>query len=129
MPVLLSALDHVAIRVKDLAASAQWYSDVFGFTVLHRWDNAWMLQRDSYRLGIYSAPTGRVPDDPDSLLIMHHYAFLVTAEAMLDAEVVFQELAIPYQGPKDSGLFLSLFVTDPDGHKVELLCFPRSPAA
>lgn len=33
---LLTEIDHVAIAVRDLDASVQWYADTFGATVEHR---------------------------------------------------------------------------------------------
>jgi catechol-2,3-dioxygenase len=125
MSIAISAVDHVAIRVKDLEVAANWYTEVLGLAVLHRWENAWMLERGASRLGLYIAPGATPPEGADKLLTIHHHAFTVTAEAMIAAEVFLAELGIPYDGPKDSGLFWSLFLTDPDGYRVELVCLHR----
>lgn len=123
MTVQIGSIDHVAIRVRNMEESAQWYAAVFGFAVRHRWSNAWLLERGASRLGLYDAQVAVAPDDPTKLLVMHHFAFQVSAEAMVAALASFLEQEISFDGPKDSGLFWSVFVTDPDGYRVELVCF------
>jgi len=128
MPVDIVANDHVAIRVADLQRSADWYAATFGFEVLLKWANAWMLQKGDLRLGIYFSTAHKTVDTPDDYLVMHHFAFRVTAETMLDAEVYFKGNGIEYEGPKDPGGFWSIMVKDPDGYRVELICFHPSSA-
>ena len=121
MPIEFERMDHVAIRVKDMDSSAKWYSDLMGMQILHQWANAWILGHGKTRLGIYAAPGATPVADPEEHFTVHHFAFLVTPRQMLAAEVFLKQSEIAYEGPKDSGYFWSLFVTDPDGYRVEFL--------
>jgi len=127
--IALDGLDHVAINVKDVKRSVAWYQKVFGFRVLHTWPSGTtMVGRDNIKIGLYVRPkasplplVGKPPrPDIDSQLIIQHFAFLVDGDKFGAALAALQRTGIPYDGPDDTGIACSIFVYDPDGHKVEL---------
>ena len=52
MAIEFEYMDHVAIRVKDLAVSAEWYQRILGFEVQYKWENAWLVSRGATRVGL-----------------------------------------------------------------------------
>lgn len=59
----LAGIDHFAINVQDVQKSADWYGRIFGFTVLHKWDNAWMIGRGNIKIGLFIEPAAKpLPD-------------------------------------------------------------------
>lgn len=121
-------LDHVAINVTDLAASAAWYKKLLGLDVLHRWDNAWLLARGPIHLGLYIAAGAKPVTDLDHTLALKHFAFLVSADDFVAAEVFLKDNQIAYDGPRDTGVAFSIFVKDPDGYQIELTHYHRPEA-
>lgn len=121
-------IDHLAINVTDLTASAAWYKKLLGLEVLHTWDNAWLLARGPIRLGLYSAAGATAVVDLDHTLALKHFAFLVSADDFVAAEVFLHDHQIAFDGPRDTGVAFSIFVKDPDGYQVELTRYHK-PAA
>src|SRR4051812_16964244 len=96
-------LDHLAINVTDLPTSAAWYKKVLGLEVFHKWDNAWLLARGPMHLGLYSAAGAAAVTDLDHTLTMKHFAFLVSADEFVAAEVFLNDNKIAFDGPRDTG--------------------------
>ncbi len=121
MPDLhINGLDHVAIRVKDLERSAQWYQRVLG---LKRYQpEAWgpfpifML---AGRSGVALFPER--PGDPDHIQRsdVDHFAFNVDMETLHQAKERYIELGLRFD-LQDHTYFHSIYTQDPDGHTVEL---------
>lgn len=116
-------LDHVAIRVKDLEASAAWYEKVFGFSrnQFEEWG--------PYPIFMLAGKAGVAlfPADEESLVIssnsnhvkIDHFAFNVTKENFELAKKKFEGLGIKLV-QKNHHFFESIYIDDPDGHCVEL---------
>jgi catechol 2,3-dioxygenase-like lactoylglutathione lyase family enzyme len=121
-------IDHLAINVTDLATSAAWYKKLLGLEVFHKWDNAWLLARGPIHLGLYSAAGAAAVVDLDHTLAMKHFAFLVSADDFVAAEVFLHENQIAFDGPRDTGVAFSIFVRDPDGYQVELTRYHKPEA-
>lgn len=116
-------LDHVAIRVKDLELSAQWYSEVLGLKKmqLEHWGPfpIFMLAR---KTGVALFPS-QEREIPSSLVTakscVDHFAFQVTAENYNKAKAKFNNLEISFD-EQDHHYFNSIYLRDPDDHTVEL---------
>ena len=123
MKFKLDYLDHVAIRVKDPNAAAEWYENVL---CLERYQlPAWgeipifML---SGKTGVAIFPANledqEIPFDSKNVNI-DHFAFNVTQENFEKAKLRYRNLGIVYRF-KDHTYFHSIYTTDLDGHTVEL---------
>lgn len=118
-PLKLNFLDHVAITVKDLERSAQWYESVLD---LKRYElEAWgkfpifML---AGKTGVALFPAKGNPKPVPGIRI-HHFAFNVDAINFQRAQARYEQLQIDYDF-QDHHYFHSIYTLDPDGHKVEL---------
>ncbi|UYP18472.1 VOC family protein [Rhodococcus sp. Z13] len=120
--VTVKQLDHIVLRVADPEASLRWYVEKFGFLV-HR--------LDEYRAGTVPFPSveirpGQILDldarNPKTGTNVSHFAIEIE-ETDLYALVesgIFEKIDGPYRrwgarGPADL-----VYVTDPDGHVIEL---------
>ena len=131
--VRVVAIDHIAIRVSDLARSTAFYESVLGFMGFVRewkfgevvgWNNwetmVWITQADGEGL----ARPHRTGD-----IGYHHYAFELESAAQVDelyahllemgAEIVDSPAAYPDYGEG----YYAVFFLDPDGLKLEAMHF------
>jgi glyoxylase I family protein len=125
----LSGASHLALTVRDMDASAEWYQRVLGLQELRRYSSdeagsARVLLLDPasfFVLGLCQ------PDDGSSEPFDHrrtgldHVAFRVTDEAELDRWIAhLDEFGVPHSPVRvlDLGRFVSF--DDPDGIQLEL---------
>jgi catechol 2,3-dioxygenase-like lactoylglutathione lyase family enzyme len=52
----LMLIDHIGLNVRNLSVSLEFYSRVFGFSVLHRWETTWMIQKGDLKIGLFQRP-------------------------------------------------------------------------
>ncbi|WP_020533493.1 VOC family protein [Flexithrix dorotheae] len=116
-------LDHVAIRVKDVEASAKWYEKVLGLKKyqLPEWGDfpIFMLANKS-GVALFPANLNDEKADPFSRNIkIDHFAFNVTLQNFEQAKKRYKELGLNFN-VQDHHYFHSIYTKDPDGHTVEL---------
>lgn len=126
----INFLDHVAIRVKDLNFSAQWYQKVLGLTILQ--PKEWkpfpiLLLAGQSGIALFPA------DLNDKSIPLHsknrkidHFAFNVSNQAFQKVQQHLQQLNIPFEF-QDHHYFCSIYIKDPDGHTVELTTLVVNP--
>ena len=119
----LQRIDHVALNVKSLTTSADWYKKVFGFEIVHKWTTTWMVGNRTIRLGLFQRPNAVPVADLDNTVAITHLAFLTDRRGFDDAQACLRSLQIPFDPPDDSGIAYSIFVKDPDGHDVEITTY------
>ena len=116
-------MDHFAINVHDVQKSADWYQNVFGFSVLHKWDNAWMIGRGNVKIGLFIAPNAKpVPDRANSIEILK-IAFLVDGDKFAEVISELKSKGIAVSATEDTGIAYSVFIHDPDGYTLEFTTF------
>lgn len=121
----LSRIDHVAITVKELRRSADWYEKVLGLGMVNKWKTTWMVGNDLMRMGLFLASDGERVAGLEKKIAIQHFAFRTDALGFIAAQAQLKELEIEYEGPEDSGIAYSIFVYDPDGHQVEITTYYR----
>ncbi len=127
MPVRLQALDHVTIRTRDLDRSLAFYQGVLGLKPAawrppFRFDGAWLALGGQ---AIVHLVAGRPADDPSGAV--DHFAIAGAGSPdAAKAELAARNIAFDERETPD-GRFRQLFVTDPDGVKVEIV-FDQQPA-
>ena len=116
-------LDHVAIRVKDLAGSAKWYEKVLGLKMYRRpeW-GAFPILMLSGKSGVALFPANvrdKALDSKSKNVKIDHFAFNVSNDNFNRAKVRFTDLKLEFS-VQDHHFFHSIYTEDPDGHIVEL---------
>jgi len=119
----ISFLDHVAIRVKDLKASADWYETVLGLKryQLPEW-GAFPIFMLSNKTGIALFPEKDVQKKSSVASKkgqIDHFAFNVTGENFEKAKKRYKDLGLEFEF-QDHFYFHSIYTKDLDGHIVEL---------
>lgn len=121
--IAIEFLDHVAIRVRDLNISVEWYEKVLGLKKYQprEW-GAFPIFLLSGKSGIALFPANL--SDPSLDLNsrnvkIDHFAFNVTNENFEKAKKRYAELNLDFT-IQDHHYFESLYTKDPDGHTVEL---------
>lgn len=119
-------LNHVALHVADVSASVRFYSDVLKLEVIPRpafsFPGAWFrlgVDQELHLIGergepVYSHNRG------------NHYALLI--DDIDEWENYFRESGVPYRRQQRPDGAYQVYVTDPDGHVIEL-CTPPAPSA
>ena len=122
-PFQIDFLDHVAIRVADMEASATWYQKVLGLKkyTLPEWgDFPVFLLSGKAGIALFPANLEDPELDADSRHVkIDHFAFNVSNENFKRAVETYQSLGLHYE-VKDHSYFHSVYTKDPDGHVVEL---------
>ncbi|NNK71942.1 MAG: VOC family protein [Flavobacteriaceae bacterium] len=122
-PFDINYLDHVAIRVKDMAASVKWYEQVLGLKTyrVEAWGDypVFMLKNKS-GIALFPAKVEDPVNDKFSKNVkIDHFAFNVSNEAFIIAQDHLNSLNIDFNF-QDHTHFHSIYMSDPDGHTVEL---------
>ena len=114
-------LDHVALSVRDLAASERWYREVLGLERVHaeEWDVPVFLVAQGSGLALFPVE-GREDGEPAVRIL--HVAFRVDRASFEAAQDALRERRIDVQ-LADHGISHSLYFSDPDGHTLELTTY------
>ena len=123
IPFQLSFLDHVAIRVKDIEKSAEWYEKILGLKryQLNEWgDFPIFMLAGKTGIALFPANLEDAHLEAKSKNVkIDHFAFNVTNSAFENARKHYDNLGIVYHF-QDHFYFHSIYTNDPDGHTVEL---------
>lgn len=125
----VDGIDHVAMRVRDVARSVAWYRDVLGLE--RRYESAWgdfpaVVGAATTSLALFPSPPpepGRSPDTPD--VSIRHIAFRVDRRTFDKARGSLAEHGITPRFD-DHGAAHSLYFDDPDGHQLEITTYEIS---
>jgi catechol 2,3-dioxygenase-like lactoylglutathione lyase family enzyme len=123
MAISTQGLDHVALTVRDPAASERWYRDVLGLERVHAdtWeDEPRMLMAGSSGLALFPAGDER-GEGPASIRILH-VAFRVDRKSFEAAQASLAEKGIGLRFA-DHEVAHSIYFQDPDGHRLELTTY------
>ena len=107
-------LNHLTLAVRDLDTSIAFYRDLLGFALRARWDGGAYLEAGS--LWLCLSRDDHVTGMPDATYT--HFALDVAAQDFEPLARRVQAEAPIWQDNRSEGQ--SLYVLDPDGHKLEL---------
>jgi catechol 2,3-dioxygenase-like lactoylglutathione lyase family enzyme len=123
----LQALDHVAISVRDVERSAQWYIDVLGFERQH--DHVWkgypvFVGKNDAAVAIFpirEAEKSKSSAGHSPMRLMH-FAFRTNRSEFLAAQQELTERKIPFEF-QDHHISHSIYFADPDDHEIEITTY------
>lgn len=119
----IECLDHVAIRVRDMDKSKQWYEDVLGLTSYQK--EEWgaipiFILAGTTGIALFPADKNKEVQDSDSKHVkIDHFAFRISNRDFEKAKEHYEALNVKYHF-QDHIYFHSIYTSDPDGHTVEL---------
>lgn len=120
----LLGIDHVAINAKNLQTTFDWYSKLFGFDIIHKWEHTWMIGNQTIKIGVFERPDASTISDIDANIIaIQHFAFLTDKEGFQRAIREIDAIGVPHSEIEDSGIAHSIFLADPDGHQIEITTY------
>ncbi len=122
----LEGIDHVALAVRDVRSSAQWYQDVLGLERLY--EEAWgdypaIVGIGGTAIALFPvqgpAPKPRPAGD---VLAMRHVAFRADAENFATAQRELSARGLEFEF-QNHGIAHSIYFHDPDGHEIEITTY------
>lgn len=122
----LQGIDHVALAVRDVERSAQWYQDVLGLRRLHQ--DVWgsfpaVVGVGTTSLALFPVEgSDPMPRPGRDTLAMRHVAFRIDGAAFLRAQAELQRRGIPVEF-QDHEIAHSIYFHDPDGHQLEITTY------
>jgi catechol 2,3-dioxygenase-like lactoylglutathione lyase family enzyme len=126
----IASLDHVALTVKDQNISLEWYQRVLGME--RRYEEANGAKDPAFVcagkacLALFPAETSDLLPVPDyQVVAMRHFAFRLDRANFELAQVELSEQQIPFRF-EDHTMAHSMYLSDPDGHRVELTTYELS---
>ncbi len=118
----LEGIDHVAMSVRDVERSANWYIDVLGFKRLYEgmWDGVPVfIGKGTTALALFPAKS----DQPASGDIrMLHLAIRADQKNFLAAQEELKQRGIKFEF-EDHEISHSIYFRDPDGHHLEITTY------
>ena len=122
----LQGIDHIALAVRDVQRSAQWYIDVLGFKP--RFEGMWggipvFIGKGETALALFPAkPDARSTSSSRDQIRMLHFALRSDRENFVAAQGELKRRGIQF-GFQDHEVSQSIYFDDPDGHKVEITTY------
>ena len=141
----IERIHHVAYRCKDAKQTVEWYKQMLNmdFVLAIAEDLVPSTKEPDPYMHIFldagggnvlaffelptKAPMGRDPNTPEWV---QHIAFKVKDQAeLLEFKAHLQAQGVDVLGPTDHGSFHSIYMFDPNGHRLELACPDPDEAA
>jgi catechol 2,3-dioxygenase len=114
-------IGRVALVVSDLERSLAYYQSRIGLHLLDQSANHASLGVDGRELLWLQEQPGARPFPQRGYSGLYHFAILLPSRAALGAELRhLAETGTPISGASDHGVSEALYLTDPDGHGIEI---------
>jgi catechol 2,3-dioxygenase-like lactoylglutathione lyase family enzyme len=121
--VELEGIDHVALSVRDVNRSSQWYIDILGFERQHQgmWDGIPVfIGRGTTSLALF--PVSEKSTSGRHGIRMLHLAFRANRQNFLTAQNELKRRGIQFDF-EDHEIAHSIYFHDPDGHTLEITTY------
>ncbi|MFN2507993.1 MAG: VOC family protein [Chthoniobacterales bacterium] len=124
----LEGIDHVALAVRDVARSAQWYTGVLGFEARHEgmWNGVpTFVGKGRTALALFPVGQSDAIPRPRGSITMLHLAFRASRAQFLAAQGDLKARKIEFTF-QDHEISHSIYFRDPDGHELEITTYEVS---
>ena len=122
----LEGIDHVALAVRDVERSANWYVDVLGFE--RQYQEVWggiptFIGKGNTAIALFPLRDSDSKSPARSSGIrMLHLAFRANRENFLGAQQELKKRGIKFEF-QDHEISYSIYFSDPDGHQIEITTY------
>jgi catechol 2,3-dioxygenase-like lactoylglutathione lyase family enzyme len=122
----LEGIDHVALAVRDVERSAQWYVEVLGFE--RRYAGMWNGIPTFIGKGVTAIALFPIPDRDSRAAVraaaigMLHLAFRADRKNFLAAQNELKSRGIAFEF-QDHEISHSIYFRDPDDHELEITTY------
>jgi catechol 2,3-dioxygenase-like lactoylglutathione lyase family enzyme len=122
----LEGIDHVALAVRDVERSANWYVDVLGFE--RQYQEVWggiptFIGKGNTAIALFPLRDSDSKSPARSSGIrMLHLAFRANRENFLGAQQELKKRGIKFEF-QDHEISYSIYFSDPDGHELEITTY------
>jgi catechol 2,3-dioxygenase-like lactoylglutathione lyase family enzyme len=122
----LEGIDHVAMGVRDVERSAQWYIEVLGFERLY--EGVWngvptFVGKGNTGIALFPAsPNAKPTHGTHREIRLLHLAFRADQENFAAAQRELQKRGINFEF-QDHEISHSIYFRDPDGHQLEITTY------
>jgi catechol 2,3-dioxygenase-like lactoylglutathione lyase family enzyme len=121
----LQGLDHVALSVRDVERSLEWYVEVLGLE--RQYEEMWngipkFVGKGRTGIALFPTRDNGKGDRSRGQTRMLHFALRADRENFARAERELRERGIAFRF-EDHGIALSIYFRDPDGHEVEVTTY------
>lgn len=121
----LEGLDHVALAVRDVERSADWYVEVLGFE--RRFQGMWegvpvFVARDKTAIALFPAGTDHANPLPRKAAGILHLAMRANRKNFVAAQRDLTSRGIPFHF-QDHEISHSIYFRDPDGIELEITTY------
>jgi len=120
----IEGIDHVAMSVRVLERSVQWYIEVLGFERLHEgiWDGVPVfIGKGTTALALFPARDGSGSGPPAEIRMLH-LALRANRQNFLAAQKELKDRGIKFEF-QDHEISHSIYFRDPDGHRLEITTY------
>jgi catechol 2,3-dioxygenase-like lactoylglutathione lyase family enzyme len=120
----LEGIDHVALSVRDVEQSAQWYIDVLGFE--RRYEGMWddvpvFIGKGTTALALFPVRSSSASSTPAEVRMLH-LAMRANRKNFLAAQTELKERGIKFEF-QDHEISHSIYFRDSDGHRLEITTY------
>jgi catechol 2,3-dioxygenase-like lactoylglutathione lyase family enzyme len=122
----LEGIDHVALSVRDVERSAQWYIEVLGFE--RKFEGMWdgvpvFIGKGTTALALFPVRSNEGSTSGDSGGVrMLHLAMRANRKNFLAAQDELKRRSIKFDF-QDHEISHSIYFRDPDGHQLEITTY------
>jgi catechol 2,3-dioxygenase-like lactoylglutathione lyase family enzyme len=121
----LEGIDHIAMSVRDVERSANWYIDVLGFE--HRHKGVWggtptFIGKGTTAIALFPPRSSANSSSQPAEIRMLHLAFRADRKNFLCAEEELKRRGIQFEF-QDHEISHSIYFRDPDGHELEITTY------
>jgi catechol-2,3-dioxygenase len=122
----VKGLGEVALRVNDLPLMRRFYEEVFGFEPLGEFEHAVLYRVAPGHAGhtqVFALFARGVPVGPQTTTV-DHFAFTIDREDFESERLRLEGLGLKVELATHAWIhWRSLYVRDPEGNEVELVCY------
>ena len=120
----LERIDHVALSVRDVERSANWYADTLGFE--RRYEGMWngipaFIGKGQAAIALFPSDNNKNSEMPKRRGILH-FALWADRKNFLAAQEELTKRGIAFHF-QDHEISHSIYFDDPDGHQIEITTY------